>query len=105
MSRLVLIASLTVLMVPGLTKGDDSWTMTDLRLVGFYARGLPSPAEKGRRVATPGQLNFLLEHFQTGSRYVCAVGTDLSSSRVFRERCVRVRHGELPAPRVAELRR
>ena len=105
MLKSISIAALALLLAPVVTKGGDRWTMTDLRLVGFYASGLPSPVEAGRRVATPGELNFVLQHFHSGSRYVCAVDSDLSSSRIVSEGCTRLRPGESPEARVAELRR
>ena len=98
-----IIITLFILLVPGLCSAASAWTLADLRLAGFYASGLPSPVEAGRRVATPGKMSLLLHHLQTNARYVCAVDSDVSSSRIVSERCVRLRSGEDPARRVAEL--
>lgn len=70
-----------------------SWTMTDLRIAGYWASGVSVPRAE-RRVAEPGVLYFSLQNFRYTDRYLCTVRFDPRSGVRSEEGCIRLRPGQ-----------
>ena len=87
--------AVALMLLCGVASAEQQWTMTDLRIAGFYATGLPSEVRRGR-VAEPGELRFLLRDYKSAPRYVCTVTFAPGSDVFATDSCARLAPGETP---------